>query len=219
MSDRRFYEAQAKEARRSAPAALRNLGLIGDVLAEWLPTSGIVLELASGTGEHALAFSRRFPTIVWQPSDAAPEALASIAAWRDEGPANLLAPLFIDAAASHWEVGPVDALLSVNMVHISPWASALGLLDGAARLLPPGAPLILYGPWIEEGVETALSNLAFDADLRARDSQWGLRSVALFAREAAARGLVLEQRRAMPANNIMLRLFRGQAIDQRPPQQ
>ena len=208
MNDRRFYEGPVEASKRSAPAALRNVDLIGDVLAEWLPGSGTVLELASGTGEHALAFARRFPTIEWQPSDAASEALASIAAWREGGPANLLPPVFIDAASIDREVGPVDAMLSVNMVHISPWASALGLLDGAASLLPIGGPLILYGPWIEEGVETAPSNLAFDADLRARDPQWGLRAVEAFAGEAAVRGLILAERRAMPANNIMLRLVR-----------
>ena len=208
MSDRRFYEGPVEAAKRSAPAALRNVDLIGDVLAEWLPVSGTLLEIASGTGEHALAFARRFPTIEWQPSDAAPEALSSIAAWREEGPRNLRAPIFVDAAASDWEVGPVDALLAINMVHISPWSSALGLLGGAARLLPVGGPLILYGPWIEEGIETAPSNLAFDADLRARDAQWGLRTVEEFVREAASRALRLEQRRAMPANNIMLRLVR-----------
>ena len=191
MNDRRFYEGPVEASKRSAPAALRNVDLIGDVLAEWLPGSGTVLELASGTGEHALAFARRFPTIEWQPSDAASEALASIAAWREGGPANLLPPIFIDAASIDREVGPVDAMLSVNMVHISPWASALGLLDGAASLLPIAGPLILYGPWIEEGVETAPSNLAFDADLRARDPQWGLRTVEAFAREAELQGLIL----------------------------
>ena len=208
MNDRRFYEGPVEASKRSAPAALRNVDLIGDVLAEWLPASGAVLELASGTGEHALAFAWRFPTIEWQPSDAASEALASIAAWREGGPANLLSPIFVDTASIDWEVGPVDALLSVNMVHISPWASALGLLDGAARLLAVGGPLILYGPWIEEGVETAPSNLAFDADLRARDPQWGLRTVEAFAREAELRGLILVSRQAMPANNIMLRFAR-----------
>ena len=208
MSDRRFYEGPVEAGKRSAPAALRNVDLIGDVLAEWLPATGTVLEIASGTGEHALAFSRRFPTIEWQPSDAAPDALSSIAAWREGGPANLLAPMLVDAAASDWDVSAVDALLAVNMVHISPWSSTLGLLAGAARLLPLGGPLILYGPWIEEGIETASSNLAFDADLRARDSHWGLRDLEEFVREAEARGLILVSRRAMPANNIMLRLVR-----------
>lgn len=207
MTDR-FYESPVEAAKRSAPAALRNVGPIGDVLAEWLPANGIVLELASGTGEHGLAFARRFPEIRWQPSDASEEALASITAWRGEGPANLLPPLRIDAGASGWSIGEVDAMIAINVVHISPWATALGLLDGATRLLGPGAPLILYGPWIEENVATVPSNQVFDMDLRARDPEWGLRNLSEFSREAEARGLELADRRTMPSNNIMLRFER-----------
>ncbi len=201
--------------RRSAPAAQRNVGPMGDVLAQWLPASGLVLEVASGTGEHALAFARRFTALRWQPSDASVEALGSIAAWREGGPANLLAAVQLDAAAPAWPVASADAILAVNLVHISPWATALGLLDGAARLLAPGAPLILYGPWIEDGVATAPSNLAFDGDLRARHPRWGLREVAGFTREAERRGLAIDGRRAMPANNIMLR-FTREALRDRP---
>lgn len=208
MSDRRFYEAPVDAAKRSAPAALRNVGPIGDVLAEWLPASGLTLELASGTGEHGVAFARRFADIEWQPSDASDEALASIKTWREDGPTNLLAPLEIDAAASGWAIGHADAMVAINLVHISPWATALGLLDGAARLLPAGGPLILYGPWIEDGVATVPSNQVFDMDLRARDPRWGLRNLSDFVREAKARGLDLADRRAMPANNIMLRFDR-----------
>lgn len=208
MSGSRFYEAAlGKDARRSAPAAQRNVGPIGDVLAEWLPASGLVLEIASGTGEHALAFARRFPALEWQPSDPSPDALASIAAWRSEGPANLREPIRLDASESQWPVEKADAIVCINMVHISPWSSALGLIAGGARLLPAGAPLILYGPWISDDVETAPSNLAFDADLRARDPDWGLRRVEDFADEAASRGLQLIEQRPMPANNRML-LFR-----------
>ena len=208
MSDRLHYETPVEAEKRSAPAALRNVGAIGDVLAEWLPAAGMVLELASGTGEHGVAFARRFPGINWQPSDAAEEALASIAAWRGEGPPNLLAPVRIDAAEAGWPVDHADAVVAINLLHISPWATALGLLDEAARLLAAGAPLILYGPWIEEGVATVPSNQVFDLDLRARDPRWGLRQVADFAREAEGRGLLLGERRAMPANNIMLRFDR-----------
>jgi len=215
VSDRRFYELPVEAARRSAPAALRNVGPIGDVLAEWLPGEGLVLELASGTGEHGLAFARRFPSHQWQPSDSADEALASIEGWRAGGPLNLRAPLRLDAASPDWPIAAAEAMVAINLVHISPWETALGVLDGAAgvldgaaRVLPPGGPLILYGPWIEDRVATAPSNLAFDADLRARDPRWGLRSLTAFAREAEARGLVLEQRRAMPANNIMVKLSR-----------
>ena len=192
------------EVRRKAPAASRNVGPIGDVLADWLPEKGLVLEIASGTGEHALAFARRFPALNWQPSDPDPLALSSIAAWRLGGPANLLEPLELDAASPTWPNDHADALLNINMVHISPGDAALGLLDGARRLLGPGGRLILYGPWFEDGVAAAPSNLAFDADLKARDPRWGIRLVESFAAEAISRGFVLKERRPMPANNLML---------------
>ncbi len=208
MSDRRFYEAPVDAAKRSARAALRNVGPIGDVLAEWLPGTGVILELASGTGEHGLAFARRFGAIEWQPSDASDEALASIKAWSENGPSNLLEPLRVDAAEPDWPIAGAAAMVAINLLHISPWETALGLLDGAARLLPAGGPLILYGPWIENGVATVPSNQLFDLDLRARDARWGLREVGLFAIEAKGRGLDLADRRVMPANNIMLRFDR-----------
>ena len=197
-----------KGVKRQAPAAARNVGPIGDVLAEWLPASGLVLEIASGTGEHALAFARRFPHLEWQPSDPDPEALASIMAWAEEGPANLRPPMQLDVCNSVWPVQQAAALLCINMVHIAPWEASLGLMDGAARLLGPGAPLILYGPWREAEVPTAPSNEAFDLSLRARDSRWGLRLVEDFASEAASRGLILTGRVAMPSNNLMLRFER-----------
>jgi hypothetical protein len=175
------------------------------MLEEWLPQQGLVLELASGTGEHVVAFARHFPRLTWQPSDANPDALRSIAAWRGAHLGdNLAPPIAVDARDAEWPVTRADAVLSINMVHISPWAAALGLLDGAGRLLAAGAPLILYGPWIEQGVETAASNIAFDADLRARNPEWGLREVELFTAAAAERGLVQVGRQQMPANNLML---------------
>ena len=205
---RRFYEAPADGARRSAPAALRNRDPIAEVLAEWLPESGLVIEIASGTGEHALHFAERFPQLEWQPSDIHGDAISSIAAWRDAaGLPNVRAPVELDASSPDWPVDRADAVLSINMVHISPWASALGLIAGAARILPSGGPLILYGPWLMADTPTATSNLEFDASLRARDPEWGLRSVELFAAAAADQALRLEQTRAMPANNLML-LFR-----------
>jgi hypothetical protein len=205
--ERRFYEASAAGARRSAPAALRNREPIAEVLREWLPKSGLVLEVASGTGEHAVYFAERFPNLEWQPSDMHPDALTSIASWR--APAelpNVREPIVIDASASKWPIDRADAVLNINMVHISPWSAALGLLDGAARVLAAGAPLILYGPWLKEDIPTAPSNLAFDQDLRSRDPAWGLRRVEDFAAAAEERGLRLEQTRAMPANNLMLLL-------------
>lgn len=211
MSDgRRFYEGQAQGSRRSAPAALRNREPIAEVLAEWLPPTGLVLEIASGTGEHVIYFTERFPALEWQPSDIHPDALASITAWRSASDErNLRSPIVIDAASPDWPIDRADAILSINMVHISPWKSALGLLDGANRLLPSGAPLILYGPWMKQGVATASSNLAFDADLKRRDPEWGLRMVEDFAAAAEERDLKLVDTRAMPANNMMLLLRRG----------
>ena len=195
--------------KRTAPAAARNVGAIGDVLAEWLPSSGLVLEIASGTGEHALAFAVRYPSLEWQPSDPDPEALASISAWQEDGPSNLRPPVRLDVCETPWPIAEAAALLCINMVHISPWESSLGLLDGAARLLPSGASLILYGPWLADDVETAASNLAFDDSLKARNPSWGLRRVEDFAAEAALRGFILADRRAMPANNMMLRFDRA----------
>ena len=204
--ERRFYEAPSEGARRSAPAAQRNRGPIAAVLAEWLPRHGLVLEIASGTGEHAVFFAERFPELEWQPSDLHPEALESIRAWR-AGRANVREPVVLDAASSEWPVDRADAVLSINMVHISPWASALGLIAGAARVLPPGAPLILYGPWLKGDIATADSNRAFDADLKERDPAWGLRRVEDFA-DAAGSRFDLAETRPMPANNLMLLLRR-----------
>ena len=209
MPSERFYEAPAEGARRSAPAAARNREPIADVLAEWLPSSGLVLEIASGTGEHVVHFAERFRALEWQPSDVHPDALSSIRAWRaSAGLANVRGPIVLDAASPDWPVHGADAVLSINMVHISPWTSALGLLDGASRLLGSGGPLILYGPWLTDDVPTAPSNLEFDADLKRRNPGWGLRHVDELAGAAADRGLRLVETRAMPANNMMLLLRR-----------
>lgn len=193
----------------SAPSAQRNREPIAAVLADWLPPSGLVLEVASGSGEHAVHFAERFPDLEWQPSDPNPDALSSIEAWRaDYGLANLWEPVILDAASATWPLERADAVLNINMVHISPWDASLGLLDGASRILPAGAPLILYGPWIQRRFQTTDSNLAFDADLTRRNSAWGLRIVEEFAAEAEKRGLFYEERREMPANNLMLRFIR-----------
>jgi len=209
MSDRRFYEgAVTSDRRRSAPAALRNREPIAEVLREWLPVRGTVLEVASGTGEHAAWFAGRFPDLDWQPSDVHPDALASIAAWVDaSGLPNLREPVVIDAGADDWPVASADAVLNINMAHISPWSASLGLIASAAKLLPAEGPMVLYGPWLKDDIETVPSNLAFDADLRARDDEWGLRRVEDFAAAASAKGLRLVDVRKMPANNLMM-LFR-----------
>lgn len=193
----------------SSPSAQRNRGPISAVLADWLPESGLVLEVASGSGEHAVHFAQAFPQLEWQPTDPDPGAILSIEAWRtDSGLANLHEPVILDAAAQTWPVERAEAVLNINMVHISPWEAALGLLDGAARVLAPGGKLILYGPWIVDGLQTAQSNLAFDADLKRRNPAWGLRKVEDFAAEAEVRGLLLADQREMPANNRMLLFIR-----------
>ena len=193
----------------SSPSVARNTAPIGDVLAEWLPASGLVLEIASGSGEHALAFASTFPQLNWQPSDPDSDARASIEKWREaEEPENLHSPLAIDVCELDWPVDRADAVLCLNMVHISPWEASIGLIEGAARVLGDDGMLILYGPWIVEGIETAPSNLAFDADLRRRNPAWGLRRVNDFAAQAEARGFGLAGERRMPANNYMLRFTR-----------
>ena len=162
----------------SSPAAQRNREPIAEVLADWLPESGLVLEVASGSGEHSVHFAAAFPKLEWQPSDPDPRALLSIEAWRaDSGLPNLREPLILDATTSEWPVEQADALLNINMVHISPWSAALGLLDGAARVLPPNGRLILYGPWTVQRIQTAPSNLEFEKDLKRRNPAWGLRKV------------------------------------------
>lgn len=191
--------------KRHAPATSRNREPIAAVLAEELPQRGLLLEIASGSGEHAVFFSRLFSGLLWQPSDPDPVALASIAAWREEaGPANLAAPLLLDARGGDWPIRAADAMLCVNMIHISPWEATEGLFAGATRLLPRGGPLLIYGPFMESDVETAPSNLAFDAGLRAQDAAWGLRDLAEVDLLAQRLGLARVRRVAMPANNLML---------------
>lgn len=194
--------------KRHAPATERNREPIAAVLREVLPARGTVLEIASGTGEHAAYFANLFPKLLWQPTDPDPAALASIEAWGAEsGCENLLPPVFLDAAAENWPIARADATLCVNMVHISPWAATLGLLRGAGRVLEPGAPLILYGPYRRAGVPTAPSNEAFDQSLKSRNPEWGLRSLEDVSREAEAEGMCLERVFEMPANNVTV-LFR-----------
>jgi len=187
--------------RRNAPATERNRDAIIAVLAEVLPAAGTVLEVASGTGEHVAAFAERFPGLIWQPSDPDAGARESIADWCTEV-GNVLTPLALDAAAADWPVSRADAVLCINMVHISPWEATLGLTAGAARLLPAGAPLIFYGPYRQHGVETAPSNEAFELWLKDHDPRFGLRYVDDIS--AAAAGFDLEGILEMPANNLML---------------
>jgi SAM-dependent methyltransferase len=194
---------------RSAPAVARNRDPILDVLRGELPAQGLVLEVASGTGEHVVHFARAFPDLEWQPSDPFEDARRSIAAWSGAaGLANVRAPVALDAAAGIWPIAEADAILCINMVHISPWGATVGLLKGAGRLLPTGGLLYLYGPYRRGGRHTAPSNAAFDADLRARNAEWGVRDLEAVIAGAEANGLSLQGVVEMPANNLSVVLRR-----------
>lgn len=198
------------DGRRHAPATQRNRDPILSVLRRVLPARGTVLEVAAGTGEHALWFAASLPSLAWQPSDADPDAVASIAAWRDaEGSPNLLAPLLLDVTSAPWPVETVDAVFSANMIHISPWSACLGLLAGAGRHLAGDGMLVLYGPYRIGGRHTAPSNEAFDRDLKARNPAWGVRDLEAVVEVAAREGLQLEETVPMPANNQTLVLRRA----------
>jgi cyclopropane fatty-acyl-phospholipid synthase-like methyltransferase len=194
--------------RLTSPATARNRAPILAVLQRVLPANARVLEIASGAGEHAVFVARAMPGLIWQPSDPDPVARESIAWWiAEEGLSNVLAPRAIDVRAPLWGVedeAPYDAIVAINMIHISPWDATLGLLDGAARLLQVGGVLYAYGPYMRDGRHTAPSNQAFDASLKARDSSWGVRDVADVANAAAIQGLMLEEIVEMPANNLSL---------------
>lgn len=194
---------------RSSPAAERNAEAILAVLRAALPAKGRVLEIASGTGQHAVHFARALPGVVWTPTDASEEALASIGAWRSAaGATNLDAPLRLDVEQpATWPEGPFSALVAINLVHISPWSTTEALLAGAARVLQTGGVLYLYGPYREAETPLAESNAAFDASLKARDSAWGLRDRDEVIAAAKGHGLTFTLRKAMPANNLSL-LFR-----------
>jgi SAM-dependent methyltransferase len=189
------------DARQYAPATARNRDPILAVLRRTLPVRGVVLEIASGTGEHVAHFAGAFPELTFQPSDPDAAARASIAAWT-AGLGNVLPPLALDVTAPAWPIAAADALICSNMVHISPWAATEGLIAGAARLLPPGAPLYLYGPYRRDGVPTAPSNEEFDASLRRRNPEWGLRRIEALTMIATAAGFDGPEISEMPANNI-----------------
>lgn len=197
-------------AARESPAAARNAEPILAVLRAHLGVQTRVLEIAAGTGQHAAAFARALPQVIWTPTDPDEAARASIAAWReDSGLPNLASPLRLDAAdPTTWHAGPFDAVVCINMVHISPWAATEGLMAGSASVLTePGGLLALYGPYLESDTPLAPSNAAFDADLKSRNALWGLRDRDAVVAEARKHGLAMTQRVEMPANNLML-LFR-----------
>jgi hypothetical protein len=199
-------------AKKVAPASQRNRVPILSALRNELPEEGTVLEIASGSGEHAVFFAEELPGLIWQPSDPDAEALASIAAYRaDHAGSNLREPVMLDASRpAAWPIKQADAIVCINMIHVSPWESTLGLFEGAEQVLSYSrGPLILYGPYVEPGVETAPSNLEFDENLKARNPEWGLRDTADVVELAKEHGFKWEARYKMPANNITL-VFRPQ---------
>jgi cyclopropane fatty-acyl-phospholipid synthase-like methyltransferase len=195
-SDRRIFAASTARNRQPILAALRPI----------LPQQAKVLEIASGAGEHAVFIAKAMPTLDWQPSDPDQEARDSIASWMaHEEPANVRPPLAIDVRDETWGVedrAPFDAIVSLNMIHIAPWAAALGLLKGAERLLRAGGILFLYGPFLRDGRHTAPSNAAFDASLKARNVEWGVRDLSEIFLAAEPHGLRLQEIMEMPANNL-----------------
>ncbi len=197
--------------KKHAPAAERNGEAIAAVLDKVLPKSGRVLEVASGTGQHACFFARTWPQLEWLPSDADPEALLSIEAWREEtSSANLLPSIRLDVFSAQWPVSKIDAIVAINLLQVAPLPTADALFAGAANCLAPGGLLFLYGPFIVPGVPTATSNLEFDASLRARNPSWGVRSFDRVRRAAEQSGFFFQDRVDMPANNFSL-VFRKKA--------
>jgi SAM-dependent methyltransferase len=200
-----------RQMKRCAPAAERNAEPILAVLRDVLPERGTVLEIASGTGQHAVHMARALPEITWQPTDPDADARASIAAWvADVQLPNLRPPLALDVTGA-WPIDRADAVVCINMIHISPWSATEALFAGAARVLPPGGLLYTYGPYRFHGSFTAPSNAAFDADLRARNPDWGVRDVDDLQAAATAAGYHLERTVSMPANNHSL-IFRLLAV-------
>ena len=189
--------------RQHAPATLRNRDFILDVLRDVLPRNGVILEIASGSGEHIVHFARNFPALVFQPSELDPDALLSVGAWlKATGVTNVCAPIALDASHAVWPVASADGIICINMVHISPWEATLGLIKGAAAILPPASLFYLYGPYIREGFATAPSNQAFDRSLRDRNPYWGLRTLEAVAAMAQSVGFSAPVITEMPANNL-----------------
>lgn len=192
------------DKRMSAPSARRNMDPIGKVLRSHAPSTGRVLEIAAGTGEHAVAFSRAFPGLDWQPTDLDPERLASIAAWRkSDGPANLRPPVMMDATTPDWPDthGPADMILLVNLLHLIPDAQAEAVLTGITRALAPGGTAFLYGPFLRDGVTTSAGDATFHDCLRAQDPAIGYKDIAWVRDRLAPLRVTIED---MPSNNLMI---------------
>ena len=193
------------DTRQHAPAAERNRDPILAVLRQVLPASGLVLEIASGSGQHVTHFAAALPALVWQPSDADAGSRASVAAWTAHtGLTNIRAPLALDVERSPWGIDSAQALICINMIHISPWTATQALFDGAARLLGSGGVMYLYGPYRRHGAHTAPSNEAFDQQLRNRNPAFGVRNMEAVVALGEAQGFVCGEPIAMPANNFSL---------------
>ncbi|WP_371821858.1 DUF938 domain-containing protein [Skermanella sp. TT6] len=202
--------AAGPDHRRHAPATQRNREPILGVLRRVLPAAGTVLEIASGSGEHAVFLAGSLPDLIWHPTDPDPDNRASIRAWIAEtGVTNVTAPASLDAAARAWPVTHADAIVCINMIHISPWPATQGLMAGAGRTLPTGAPLYLYGPYRRDGRHTAPSNEDFDHSLKAQNAEWGVRDLEEVCAAAAGSGLTLDEVIEMPANNLSVVFRRG----------
>lgn len=204
---------QDADQRMYSPSVARNAEPILKILKEVLPARARVLEIGCGTGEHAVYFAEAMPGLSWLPTDTDAASRASTASWtRFKALTNVLLPLDVDASAATWDVetlAPFDAIVSINMVHIAPWAATLGLLSGAGRLLRGGGLLCLYGPFLHNGVHNAPSNAAFDASLKERNPSWGLRDITELEGLAGASGLQLGEIIEMPANNRLLVFHHG----------
>ncbi|MGK2286483.1 DUF938 domain-containing protein [Pedomonas sp. V897] len=200
---------EEEDDRRIAPAAERNKGPILEVLRRVLPPQGLVLEIASGTGQHAAHCAAHLPGLVWQPSDRDAGAHASITAWAAHGGlSNVRPPLTLDVTQEPWPLERANAIVCINMIHISPWDASIGLMRGAERLLPPGGVLYLYGPYKRGGAHTAPGNAAFDESLRQQNPAWGVRNLEDVAALASRHGFDLEEVVEMPANNLSVILRR-----------
>ncbi|MGA7486289.1 MAG: DUF938 domain-containing protein [Xanthobacteraceae bacterium] len=197
------------DGRLISPSAERNKGPIAEVLERVLPADGVVLEVASGTGQHVVHFARAMPHLTWQPSERDEASLRSIAQWvAAEALPNIRAPLRLDVADRPWPVGPAVAVASINMIHIAPWSAAEALVRGASAVVGPGGILFLYGPYRRSGRHTSPSNAAFDRQLRSQDPHWGVRDLEDVARCAQAHGFGAPEIHEMPANNLSVVLRR-----------
>ncbi|MBE9232367.1 DUF938 domain-containing protein [Cuspidothrix issatschenkoi LEGE 03284] len=200
------------DKRKFAPATQRNREPILEILLQVLPTRGTILEIASGTGEHATFFSYHLAPRIWLPSDPNPELRESIIAWCEYFPCDTIQPpIDLDASSSIWPVEKeplpephISAIVNINMIHIAPWSACLGLMAGAGRILPPGGILYLYGPYKQNGEHIAPSNATFDQSLQAQNPEWGVRNLEDVVTAAEARNLTLRQTLSMPANNLSL---------------